>query len=466
MILNYLVHPRAVVGGSVERLDDAMQVGASLDWDALDSFKLYGNPYHTENRGNGLDLQGIYTYADGNVVLSHNRSWMYTYDYDYDDRLPSFISGRYRSQVRRSEQSSLNLQHRLDRNNSVSARLSQSAGAVSGTGLDLSWMRRMRYQGNDATWRLSVFDRPGSSSSGNDRSRGVDLSLTMSLGRDGRQVYGSLGSRTRRDGGRETAGSLSYQQPVELGALQRVTGTLNSDSYGVGVGATADFDGSLAVGSAFFQTSSYTGDLGAGLNLNSTLAFGEGPTAISGHMAGYEAGMVVEVDSDLPDIRVTAYDELGHSALLQPGRNVIPVTPYKIGNVRFDFRSDEPHSAVIHPQTVGYHLNKGGVAYQQLRIMQTLTVVGRLVDQHGKPLRGAVIANHASRTVSEADGFFAVEMSRSTPLLEVARQGTGLCRLQLDPAQYQQDKEVLLVGDQICTSETVAADASPSAPEV
>ncbi|MFP3500559.1 hypothetical protein SB759_40740, partial [Pseudomonas sp. SIMBA_059] len=43
VLANYLLHPRAILGLSAQRIDDALQYGTSLDWDVRDRFKLYGN---------------------------------------------------------------------------------------------------------------------------------------------------------------------------------------------------------------------------------------------------------------------------------------------------------------------------------------------------------------------------------------------------------------------------------------
>jgi len=77
-----------------------------------------------------------------------------------------------------------------------------SEGNVEGAGLDLGWSRRDTLLGSDANWRFAVFDRPGSSATNEQRNRGVDITLSLALGSDGRQISGSVGTRTARDGDR------------------------------------------------------------------------------------------------------------------------------------------------------------------------------------------------------------------------------------------------------------------------
>lgn len=86
--------------------------------------------------------------------------------------------------------------------------------------------------------------------------------------------------------------------------------------------------------------------------------------------------------------------------------------------------------------------------------MRTFTVIGRLLDDRGEPVSGAMLINHASRGVSEADGFFVVEVSESVPTLDVQHRGRPLCLLRLDPGGPREDG-VLLAGDQRCEARTL-----------
>lgn len=464
LIANYLLHPQAILGVSVERIETRMQYGLSLDTDLSHGLRLFGNVYRTEDRGDGLDAQAVYTYASGNLILSHNRSWLYYQT--WDDRRPSFFPRRQRWEVRKNSQSALTWQHRFTARGTGSTRLTHDTGPSAGVGVDVSWIQRSALFGSEAYWRFSLFDRPGSDSSGNRRSRGLDVSLTLALGGNGDRAYGTLGTRTDRDGGREQVATLNYQHQLPGPFLRSVTGTLNSDSYGLGVGGRVDFLSQAAAGDLYVQSSSYNGELGGGLNLSNTLAFGEGHLAASGDFAAYNAGMIVDVDSDLTDVELRTVDANGVGGRLRPGRNVIPVTPYEPGRVRFDIRGEGAHPAVVVPQVVDYHLNKGAVSYQRVRVMRTITVIGRLMDERGKPLPGAMVINHASRGISEADGFFAVEMSHSTPSLEVRHHGKRRCLVNVDPARAQREHDVLMVGDLTCAQTTVAGDMEGGKPDV
>lgn len=451
VLSNYLLHPRAILGLSVQQVDQTLQYGTSLDWEALDRLKLYGNLYRTDGQGDGYDLQMIHNHARGSVVFSHSRSWL----------APSRSVNSRLARGNEQTQSSLMLNHRLDSRSTATMRLSHSSGAANGFGIDLGWSFYGKVMGSDTNWRLSVFDRPGTESSGGSRNLGINLSMNMSLGGPGKRIAASLGSRTSRDGGRDQNASLSYQQDVELGALQSLGGSVTGDRYGAGFGANAQFQSQALYGDAYAQTSSYNGELSAGVNLQSVVAVGGGKVAMTGQYLPHEAGLIVDVDSDLPNIPLRADVDQGLSATLHPGRNIIPVGAYKSGYVQFDFDGEHDPAAVVQPSSLDYHLNRGGVEYRQLRVMRTVTVLGRLLDPQGQPLRGALVINHASRSVSEPGGHFAVEMSESTPTLEIRREGKQLCLLTLDLKGMAREDNVLLAGDVSCAPGGLAQAAMP-----
>ncbi len=445
-IVNYLLHPRAVLGLSAQHVDATMQYATSLDWDVRDRFKLYANLNQTQGLGNGYDLQGIFNHQTGSVVLSHNRAWT----------SPSRTGrGAFERQAEVS-QSSLSLSQRLSSRSTATLRVSHSSGTNEGLGLDLGWTQFTTLAGSNASWRFSVFDRPGSLSTAQARNRGVNFSLSMSLGSPGRRLAATLGSRTSRDGERDHNVSLAYQQDVDYGALRTLGATASVDRYGTRLGGTAQFESNHLNGDAYAQTSSYNGELSAGLNLQSVVALGAGKVAASGQFLAHDAGLIVDVESDIDGLELRADDFQGMSAILRPGRNVVPVAAYRPGQVQVDFKDSQAPSAVIQPNGFDYHLNRGGIDYRQVRVMRTVTVLGRLLDEHGAGLSGAQLINHASRSVSEPGGYFAVEMSESTPVLEVRLAGNALCLLSLQPDQFTRENDVLMAGDQRCQPQSLA----------
>ncbi|MEN0106924.1 MAG: CS1-pili formation C-terminal domain-containing protein, partial [Pseudomonas sp.] len=447
--VNYLLHPRAIVGVSARQVREQNQLGTSLDLGITDNASLYANVFQTENHGSGSDIQALYRYRSGSIVLSHNRSWL-------DNRntwetLPDGqrVRQRYRYNGNVSS-TSAGITHRLGDHNSLNARLSYSTGQTQGAGVDLGWLRSDKLFGHDASWRLSVFDRPPSPSSGDERNRGVDLSVNLAIGAPGKRLTASAGSRTSRDGASDRNASLGYQQDIDNGPVRAVTATLVTDTYGVGATGSAQFETAVARGDVQVQRSSYNNRVSGSLNLDSNVVIGARKVAVSGQYLGSDAGMIVDLESDIDDIELRADDLSGHSGVLRPGRNVLPVSAYQPGQVQFDFKGTNVPAATIQPARASYHLNKGGVAYQQVRLMKTVTVFGRLLDSHGEPLKGMHVMNHASRGVTEVDGFFSMELSAKTPTLEVVRGDNVICRFALDLKSLPSEGDVLMAGDLRC----------------
>ncbi|KAA0960444.1 CS1-pili formation C-terminal domain-containing protein [Pseudomonas sp. ANT_H12B] len=452
---NFLLHPRVILGMTGRQVRDSLQYGTSIDWTVINNTSLFANVYQTENHGTGLDLQGLYSYAGGSIVVSHNRSWLDTSR--LYETLPDGTRVRQRHVfVGQTSNSSLSLNHRLNSKNSASFRLSHSDGNTRGMGVDLGWRQRTQLLGSDANWQLSLFDRPGSFSSGSRRNRGIDLSVNIALGGPGEQWAGSLGSRTAREGGRDHNASLTYRTELKDHLLQSVSATATSDTYGVGMSAMATMQSDLVSGDGFLQRSSYNNALTGGLNLDSTIAVGARKMVMTSQFHRDGAGMIIDVESDIDGIALRADDLSGASAVLRAGRNFVPLTAYKSSSVSFDFEGNHVPAATIQPARSSYHLNKGGVEYRKVTINKTVTVLGRLVDSQGKPLKGHHIINHASRGVSEVDGFFSMEMNAGSPTLQVRSGNQLLCQFRLDPNNARRENDVLMVGDLRCSPQTLA----------
>jgi hypothetical protein len=452
---NFLLHPRVILGLSGRQVKDTLQYGTSVDWAIVHNASVFANVYKTEDYGTGFDVQGLYSYGSGSLVASHNRSWLDTTR--LYDTLPDGTRVRQRNVfIGQTSNSSLSLNHRLTSKSSVNARVSHSEGNTEGVGVDLGWTQRTQLFGSDANWRLSLFDRPGSVSSGNDRNRGLDLSVSVALGGPGEQLSGSIGTRTDRDGGRDNNASITYRKDLQDHLLQSVSATAITDTYGIGMNAMATMRSDLANADGFIQRSSYNNDFTGGLNLDSTVAVGGQKMVVTSQYHRNGAGMIIDVESDIEDITLRADDLSGGSAVLKPGRNFVPITAYKSSSVSFDFEGNHVPAATIQPVRSSYHLNKGGVDYRQIRVMRTLTVLGRLIDPQGNPLKGHHIINHASRGVSEVDGFFSMEMNAGSPTLEVRHGNQLLCQFRLDPSRGRTENNVLMIGDLRCTPDTLA----------
>jgi hypothetical protein len=461
--VNYLMHPRLVTGLSVRQVQEKIQYGTSVDWMIGDKSSFYASLYHTDGQGTGIDVHNSINFDYVSLGISHNRSWLDTRK-TYQQLADGTRIRQTSSYNGESSNTAITANYRLDNNTTLSGRISHREGPSNGTGVDLSWSRRSQLFGSDANWGVALFDRPGSST-GNGRDRGIDLSLSVALGGPGQSLYGSVGRRSARDGGSEMNTSLNYSRSLEDHFLQNVSLGASQDSYGTGLNGQTSFAGAHQSGSAFLQRSSYDGKLSGGLNLDSNVAIGAGKLAFSNQADAFStAGMIIDVESDLEQIVLRADDLSGVTATLHAGRNFIPVNAYRPGNVNFELTGDSATTAgAVEPKQTSYHLNKGGVAYQLIQVMKTVTVLGRLLDPQGRPLKGHHIINHASRGMSEADGFFSLEMRANAPTLDVSYKNQLRCQFRLDPTNNRLEGDVLMVGDLVCEPNSLVA-ATEKAP--
>jgi len=439
-VINWLAHPRLVVGATARQIGRDFALGGSLDWQSGESANLYANAYRSSRYGIGLDVQMMMRYGKGNVTVSHNRAWQHADD-------------ARRMKGDRTQNTSVSWGHRFNGRSGMTARATYSTGVAKGAGVDFGVTHSHKLFKTDASWRASVFDRPASSRTGG-RNRGIDVTLSLALGNEGRHYNVSTGTRSA---GRGYA-TFGVRQQLVNPYVRTVGGSVTADRYGVAVGATAQFEHRLAHGDTFVQRSSYNGAFSGGINLFNSVAFGGGAAALSGSadMMGTDTGMIVDVESDLAQVAVQAHDSHGRSATLKPGRNFVPVTAYQSGTLQFDFDHINKQAAIVKPSTVDYHMNRGGVGYRKVRVMKTITVLGRLVNEHGEPLRGAHILNQAGRTVTEADGFFSMELSERTPIVLVRQPGSYECEISLIGRAHERDADVLLVGDLECVAQQLA----------
>lgn len=454
--VNYLVHPRIVLGASAQHTADANVVGGSVDWQFTERARAYLNAYHSSRHGVGSDVQILMPYQQGSVSLSHSETWQHRVhreDRGYRDEW-LHRHERAREKPGRVHESAITWSHRFTAQTSIMSRASYSSGAACGAGIDLSVSHQHNLLGTDLTWRLSGFDRPMGRFEGT-RNRGVELGLSIALGKDRRSYSMNLGTRSGSDGQPDRYASLGMRQDLEGGFFRSVGVNGTVDRYGVGVGGNTQFEGSAVRGDAYVQRSSRAGGIGGGMNLFSAAGTNGNTAAISGknNMSADSSAVIVELESDFDDITVRAQDSQGGSMDLRPGRNLVPVSAYRNGRLQYYFDRSQAPAATLQPAASSYHLNKGGVGYEKVHVIRTMTVVGRLVDHDHAPVRAAHLSSAAGRSVTESDGFFAIEVSRANPAIKVEKGGRQLCTLHLDPKKSQMEGDSLIAGELECEQE-------------
>ncbi len=272
----------------------------SLDWEATSQLHGFASLNQSVGMGWGYDLQGIYWHGNSSLVASHSRN--------------------LRKQGEASAVSSLSLQQSLEKWGSLGLYVSHQSGR--GNGADVGWHYSDRLWGRWVTWGVTLFDRPGSESTAQQRDCGSSLSLTVNLGEQDRQLSLGLGSNTSRSGGDQRSAYLNYQQEVDWGPLRQVSVGSTHDSYGTGLSGYGRFAAPWLGGDLFAQHSSYNAEVTGGVNLESVLALGqEGELALgSREMGGMgnEAAMILDIDTDDEAARIRVSDDLGSVQTLGP----------------------------------------------------------------------------------------------------------------------------------------------------
>lgn len=445
--VNYLLHPLATVGVALQKTGEEHQAGVSLDWQAAKPVQLYGNIWRSNLTGHGFDTQGIWSHAQGNVSLSHSRSWYRNEDEPY----------RYTSRPSLEHSSVLSTTWRLNSENSLTARLTHRS-RNNGIGADVGFNTRTTLAGNAINWRLAAFDRPYGNTSSL-RNRGVSLSASFALGGEKRSGNISLGSRTDSNGSRDLYTSASVNQTWDKGPVKTTTATVTADRHGAGFSTYNQFDTPMMAGTFWGQSSTLDGRLSGGINTGSLVALGGGRATISKQAAHYQGGgMIVDVTSDDKNAELVALYP-GGAVPLKPGRNFIPVDAWKPGTVQIDFPGTEAPALKVEPEYLSYQHVRGGVSAHSVKVMKTVTVMGRLVDGDGHALGGAHVVNHAGRTVSESDGVFTLEVHENNPVLAVEHRSISQCEIRLNPTTQKTADEIIFLGNLTCDGLPLAGNA-------
>ncbi|MGX9257778.1 CS1-pili formation C-terminal domain-containing protein [Pantoea ananatis] len=443
--LNYLIRPDLTGGVAVQKVGKEGQAGVSLDWQTTQQVKLYSNLWHSSVTGNGFDSQAMWEHEKGNIAINHSRSW-----YAPDD-----VTSRRKdySRARTEQYSSLSARYRFNADHSVNARLTHHSNN-NAIGADAGYNTRSDIGGTPVNLQFSAFDRPWRNNS-SARNRGVTLTASFSLGSHGRSASASIGNRVDARRSNELYAAATLSQAWENSAIKQSSVTVTADRSGAGLSSFSQFDAPLASGSFWGQRSGASRQLSGGLNLGSTLAVGQRTVALSRDAQQHQGGgMIVDVVSDAAGTDLVAYHDAG-TTTLKTGRNFIPVPAWKPGTVQIDFPGKDAPAMKAWPQYLDYHHVRGGVSSHKVRVMKTVTVMGRLVDGQGQPLGGAKVINHAGRTVSESDGMFTIELHENNPVINIEHPYGMQCDILLRP-ETKNRSEIIFAGNVTC-EETVLA---------
>lgn len=439
--VNYMAHPKVVLGAAAQHAAEGKQYGVSADVQAAENIQLYGSAGSSDRWGSRYDTQLNWKLGQQtNLMFNHNQSW--------------YKESNSRNSPGRQQNSSATINQRLGNGDSLSLRGTHYS-RENGVGVDATWRTRMKIKDTPVTLSLNAYDRPYMQGD-QKRNRGASLNLSFALGGENRSVSASLGSRNDNKGERDLFASASVSQSFEESMFKDVSAGVTGDKFGVSTNLYTRFEGLYASGTAYANHSSQGKAFSGGLNMNNTLAVGGGKVSVSHSPDAYgnKTGIIVDVESDDPDVRLKTRDSQGGSSTLRAGRNFIPTTAYKPGQLQIDFDGRDAPPLKIWPAELPYHLNKGGVAHSKVRVMKTLTLIGRVLDDDGTPLSGAKLVNHAGQGITENDGFFIMDMHEHTPEVVVHARDKELCSVKFDLKDYKRENDTLMIGDFSCKRNT------------
>jgi hypothetical protein len=439
---SYLLHPRIVVGAAVQHNTSNSQVGLSADLQVSDKGRFYGSVGVSDRWGSRFDTQYNWqVLPQTSLMMNHSQSWYQ----DENSRCTALSCSSSRQ-----HNSGLTVNHRLNNGDNLSLRGSHNS-KQSGVGVDANWRTRFKFKETPISLSVNMFDRPYSQNS-NQRNRGANANVSFTFGGKNRSIYTSLGSRNDNKGSRDIFASIGASQHFEHGPVRQLSVGVTGDKHGFAGNIHSDFSSRYASGTVYAQQSGDSQKISGGLNLNNTVAIGNGQLSVSHSADGYasQSGMIVDVESDDPDVKLRAWDSQGSATTLRSGRNFIPVSAWKSGIVQIDFEGKDAPPLKIWPTELSYHLNKGGVTHSKVRIMKTMTVIGRVVDHNGEPLGGVKMVNHAGHGISESDGFVVTDVHEYTPELTMHLRNDKQCKITLEPSKIRKENNILMAGDLYC----------------
>lgn len=458
--LSVLLHPSLVLGLS-GRWRQQAGGGVGLEWTPDDRTTLSGSSAFFAGEGRSWRVMGRRQIGQGSLTLMHEQFTRLSLNLSRQEGL----SQAYENAVRAQSRTQLSAGLYAGRYGSLSATLTRERHR--GTGGDIAWSVRRHIAGVETSWRLSAFDRPyNNGTSGSQRDQGVALTVSFPLGGRPRRYDVTLSTQRDTRGRQDPHLTVAAAQDINRGVVSSASASLDMSRRGPGGGGGVNFAGPVLNGSAFGQYQPQ-GGFYASLNLSNTLATGGGALALSGEEFYADGGMIIDVNSDVPDARLYARDSQGGQVTLHPGKNFVPLSAWQRGNVEVGPLDDNPDQDApalrVRPSHLDYQLIKGGVTARQVAVMKTVTVVGQLTDAAGLPVGGVRLVNHAGHSMSEDNGVFTLELSEATPTIALTYPDGRQCTVSVTTRARQ---GLVNLGTLRCpdASQRVAQTPAPSAP--
>ncbi|ECL2126669.1 CFA, I fimbrial subunit C usher protein [Salmonella enterica subsp. enterica] len=407
--IDYLVHPRVVMGVSGAATEDEHQVRlrSNVTLSPNDSlFAQYTTGSNDYQSKQDTDIRYYRTIPGGGSASLYWRST---------------TSDIYGHQTRYRQQgdtwgSTLSLRLPWSTSLTLNGQYIDTAWRQ-GFGADMSTTTQGSLAGRSMNFRMSAWDRPRFSNGRRDH--GVSLGLSLSLAPSSRHTVSAETGMIQSHG----YSSLSYQyQPEENSTLRTMGGGASYSPKNTVLNANASVETPLASADGWVQHHTQGSSNTAGGNLSQVLMFGGGRVAsASGNTSrGMNSALIVDVESDDGDIGIQASGRLSETRLL-PGRNVVPAEQWKRDVIQFSATGGD--SVKVYPEQQSIQLNKGSVQYLKVQAVKTDFLIGTLQDEKGELLRNRYVESDVSGAVINAEGVLTLETGKKNRTLKLRAEG-------------------------------------------
>ena len=130
---------------------------------------------------------------------------------------------------------------------------------------------------------------------------------------------------------------------------------------------------------------------------------------------------------------------------------VIPLPPYETYDVRLESRSDTflhfdetPREVTLYP---------GNVNSLKWHVDRVLVLIGRIIDQNGKPIKNAKIKNVGTFAGTDDRGWFQVETGKTDELILQQKDGS-ICKVDL--GEFNSEEDVHVFDELVCIDDSTA----------
>lgn len=409
--VDYLVHPRAVLGLSAAASEDEHQARTRGNFTLSPNDSLFAQYTlgSSDNQSNqNTDIRYYRTLQGGG---SASLFWRSTTTDVYGHRT------RYRQQGD-TWGSSLSLRLPWSTSLTVNGQYMDTAWRK-GFGADISTTTPGNVAGRDMNFRFSAWSRPGFNNGPSDH--GVSLGLSISLAPAARHLVSAETGMNQN----QSYSSLNYQwQAGDNSHIRSLGGGVSYSPQNTVISAYTSVDTPYVSGDAYVQQSSQGNTRTAGGNLSQVLVVGSGRVAtVNGNNSrNMDSAMIIDVDSDDDgDMGILASGSLAETRL-KPGRNVVPTELWKQNIVQFT-SSGAGNSVRVVPEQQKIQLNRGSVQYVKVQAMKTYTLIGTLKDERGELLTNRYVGSDIAGAVINAEGVLTLETGMKSNVLTVRSEG-------------------------------------------